>query len=192
MRKAAIALLSCVVVFCAAPAFSDEIELGLSWTPIRVDSVSAEEKNDAISGFHIGYVLWRFVYFSWDALVIPPSIIEGWTGYYRPGFLNLYDAGVQFYLKPFLLYSEVGLNNVYVYKQGSGQAIQNNFGANLRLGAGLKWDWIGINLSGTSVFHSFSSMTNTLAELVNKESRERAVDKISNTLVPSLNLTLYF
>ena len=86
MRKAAcIVVLSCLVVI-AAPVFSDEIELGLSWTPVADESVSAEDEIDAIRGFHIGYILWNFVYFSWDALVMPPSIIEGWTGFYRPGF----------------------------------------------------------------------------------------------------------
>jgi hypothetical protein len=84
------------------------------------------------------------------------------------------------------------MNNVYVYNQGSNQALKNNFGANLRLGAGLKWDWIGINLSGTAVFHSFRSMTRTLAGLANKDSRERAVDKIGETIVPSINVALYF
>ncbi|MBN1686273.1 MAG: hypothetical protein JW852_06435 [Spirochaetales bacterium] len=191
MRKAA-CILALLLIFVSAPVFSGEIELGLSWTPIADDSVSAEEDRDAIRGFHIGYVLWNFVYFSWDALVMPPSIIEGWTGYYRPGFLNMYDAGIRFYLKPFLLYSELGMNNVYVYNQGSSQALSNNFGANLRLGAGLKWDWIGVNISGTAVFHSFSSMTGTLAELTNEDSRDRALEKIRKSLVPSFNLALYF
>jgi hypothetical protein len=192
MRKAVFILAFGALIVVGQPAFSDEIELGLSWTPMRDQSVSAEEEFDAIRGFHIGYVLWEFVYFSWDALVIPPTIIEGWTGYYRPGFLNLYDAGVRFYFSPFLFYGELGMNNVYVYRQGSSQALENNFGANLRLGAGLKWDWIGVNLSGTAVFHSFRSMTATLAELANRDSRDRAAEKIGNTIVPSFNVALYF
>ena len=191
MRRAAF-ILGILLILTSAPVFSDEIELGLSWTPIADESIAAEEERDAIRGFHIGYVMWNLVYLSWDALVIPPSIIEGWTGYYRPGFLNLYDAGVRFYFKPFLLYTTMGMNNVYVYNQGSSQALRNNFGANLRLGAGLRWDWIGVNLSGTAVFHSFRSMTSTLAELANKDSRERAMDKIGRTIVPSFNFVLYF
>ena len=192
MRKTALFLAVFVLLFMSVQAFSDEIELGLSWTPIMDDAVSAEDAVDSIRGFHFGYVLWGFVYGSWDALVMPPSIIQNWTGFYRPGFLNLYDVGVTFYFKPFVVYGELGLNNVYVYKQGSSQALKNNFGANLRIGGGLKWDWIGINLSGTAVFHSFRSMAGTLAELVNSDSSDRAAKKIGDAIVPSLNVVLYF
>ena len=191
MRKTAFIFAICFV-FIGAPAFSDVIELGLSWTPVSSDSVSAEEELDWIRGFHIGYVIWDFVYISWDALVIPPTVIEGWTGFYRPGFLNLYDAGVQFYFKPFLLYGELGLNSVFVHNQGSSQALRNNFGANLRLGGGLKWDWIGINLSGTAVFHNIEALTSALGDLVRKESREQAAEKLGNAFIPSLNVALYF
>ncbi len=192
MRKAACILATFLLLFVTVRLFSDEIELGLSWTPVMDDAASAEDAVDSIRGFHFGYVLWKFVYFSWDALVMPPSIIQDWTGFYRPGFLNLYDAGVTFYFKPFIFYGELGINNVYVYKQGSNQALQNNFGANLRIGGGLKWDWIGVNLSGTAVFNSFGSLVSTLAELANSDSSDRALEKIGNTIVPSLNVALYF
>ena len=192
MRKAAFLLTALLLLFMTVQAYSDEIELGLSWTPVMDDAVSADDEVDSIRGFHLGYVMWGFVYFSWDALVMPPSIIQNWTGFYRPGFLNLYDVGVTFYFKPFTFYGELGLNNVYVYRQGSNQALKNNFGANLRIGGGLKWDWIGVNLSGTAVFHSFESMAATLAELVRSDSSDRAAEKIGNAIVPSLNVVLYF
>ncbi len=192
MRKAVFIFGIGLLLGASVPGFSDTLDLGLSWTPVADKSIAAQEELDAIRGFHIGYALWDFVYFSWDALVIPPSIIEGWTGFYRPGFLNLYDGGIQLYFKPFFFYSEIGLNNVYVYKQGSNQVLQNNFGANLRLGLGLRWDWIGVNLSGTAVFHSFSSLTSTLAELANRDSRDRALQKIGDAIVPSFNFALYF
>ena len=192
MRKAAFLLTVFLLLSISVQAYSDEIELGLSWTPVMDNAASADEEVDSIRGFHLGYVLWGFVYGSWDALVMPPSIIQNWTGFYRPGFLNLYDVGVTFTFRPFVVYAELGLNNVYVYKQGSSQALKNNFGANLRIGGGLKWDWIGINLSGTAVFHSFASMASTLAELANSDSSDRAAEKIGNAIVPSLNVVLYF
>lgn len=192
MRKAAFIFTALLLLSMTIPGYSDTIEIGLSWTPIMDDAVGADDEFDAISGFHFGYVWWGFLYASLDALVMPPTIIQNWTGFYRPGFLNLYDVGVTFYLHPFTFYGELGLNNVYVYKQGSSQALKNNFGANLRIGGGLRWGWIGINLSGTAVFHSFKSMADTLKELVPPDSRDRAAEKIGNAIVPSLNVVLYF
>ncbi|MBT3273948.1 MAG: hypothetical protein HN368_12400, partial [Spirochaetales bacterium] len=93
MRKTVIAVAAVFLLLIAAPAFSNELELGLSWTPVAADENYDEDSGESITGFHVGYVMLNFLYASWDALVMPPSIISEWTGLYRPGFLNLYDAG---------------------------------------------------------------------------------------------------
>jgi hypothetical protein len=131
------------------------------------------------------------LYASWDALVVPPTIIEEWTGRFRPGYLNLYDAGLRFSIGPVIAYAEIGLNSVYVYKQDS-IGFDPNFGANLRLGVGARFGWVGVNVSGTSVFPSFDYMIGTLKGLVSDTYRKDSLEKIKDTLVPSLNVTMYF
>lgn len=192
MRKA-ILVAAVLIVVLAVPTFSNELELGLSWTPLPGADQNAEEEAelDSITGFHIAYNWWAVMYASWDSLVMPPFIIQEWTGYKRPGFLNLYDVGLRITLGPIVTYLTVGMNNVYVYKQDQ-VGFENNLGANLRLGAGLKFGWWGVNASGTAVFPSFEYMGNTLKGLASDATREIAVGKIVDALVPSINLTLYF
>ena len=201
MRKAVLAAVV-LLLLMTAPAFSligpGEIELGLSWTPLEADQSAGpdaeEDALDAMTGFHVGYVLWNFLYLSWDSLVAPPSLISDWTGFSRPGFLNLYDAGIRFLIKPVLGYVTIGMNNIYVYRQGDLQGLENNFGANLRIGAGVKFDWWGVNLSGTAVFPSFQRMIGTLKNLAatNSDIQNAAVQAIGDSLVPSINVTVYF
>ena len=91
--------------------------------------------------------------------------------------------------KPFLIYTEIGANTIYVYKNLGGGG---NFGANLRLGAGLRFGFWGVNVSGTAVFGSFQILTDTLKQLVSSTTRNAAISTISDSLVPSINLTFYF
>jgi hypothetical protein len=201
MRKAMLAAVV-MLLLMTAPAFSDigpgELELGLSWTPLPADESAGpaveEDALDAMTGFHVGYVLFKFLYISWDSLVTPPSLIKSWTGFNRPGFLNLYDAGIRFIIKPVLGYVLLGMNNVYVYKQGDLQGLENNFGANLRLGLGVRFDFFGVNLSGTAVFPSFQRMAGTLKGLAatTDDVRNASVQAITESLVPSLNIVFYF
>jgi hypothetical protein len=191
-----------MLLLMTAPAFSDvgpgELEIGLSVTPLQGGQSAGpdaqEDSLDAMTGFHFGYVLFKFLYLSWDSLVSPPSLIKTWTGFNRPGFLNLYDGGIRFFIKPVIGYVTIGLNNVYVYRQGDLQGLENNFGANLRLGAGVKFDWWGVNLSGTAVFPSFQRMAGTLKGLAatTDDIRNASLQAIGDSLVPSLNVTLYF
>ena len=181
-----------LLLIISAPVYSNELELGLSWMPVPTDENQTEDAVDSITGFHVGYVMLNFLYGSWDALVMPPSIISQWTGLYRPGFLNLYDVGIRLQIKPVVVHLGIGLNNVYVYRQGDVQALENNMGANLRLGAGLRFDWWGIGLTGTAVFPSFDYMVDTLKGLVPDSSRQFAMQKIVDSLVPAIALTLYF
>jgi len=198
MKRLLIPLLVLCLVALAVPAFA-QVELGLSWTPVPGGQATGPGNTqvDSITGFHVAY-RWTVLYLSWDSLAMPASLIENMTGYwngdtyvtgpYLPGFLNLYDAGFEFMLRPFVLYAEIGANNIYVYEnQGGG-----SFGANLRIGAGLRFGWWGVNVSGTAVFPSFAVLTDTLKQLVSSETSNAALKTIGDDLVPSINLTLYF
>jgi len=201
MKRLLIPLLVLCLVALAVPAFA-QVELGISYTPVPGGQGSGGAGNtqvDSITGFHVAY-RWTVLYLSWDSLAMPASLIENMTGYwddatnqyiagpYLPGFLNLYDAGLELMLRPFLLYAEVGANNIYVYQNAGG----GSFGANLRLGAGLRFNWWGLNLSGTAVFPSFALLTDTLKKLASSETSNAALKTIGDNLVPSLNLTFYF
>jgi len=118
------------------------------------------------------------------------SIIQG---VYRPGFLNMFDGGLRIILGPVVIVAEVGVNNIYVYHQKDLPAgLKSNFGANLRLGAGLKFGWWGVSATGTAVFPSFQTMLQTFSNLGSETNRAAALDQIVNNLVPSLMATLYF
>jgi hypothetical protein len=180
----------------ATPAFA-EVELGLSWTPVPADSedknAAEDEELESMMGFHVGYGFWGIFYGSWDALVMPPRTIEGFTGFERPGFLNLFNAGIRLSLGPVIAYVTAGINNLYVYRQAELGQIDSSVGANLRLGAGARFDWWGVNVSGTAVFDTFKDLTQTVAAIAGDElKRQTALDKIVNGLIPSLNVTFYF
>jgi hypothetical protein len=197
MKKLLGPLAVLVLLALAVPAFA-EVELGISATPVQGGQSNAGGY-DTITGFHVGYA-WSIIYLSWDALAMPAVLVQNMTGHfdektssyvtgvYAPGFLNLYDAGLRLVLQPFLVYAEVGTNNLYVYKnQGGG-----SFGANLRIGAGLRFNTWGVNLSGTSVFDSFDQLSKTLTKLASKDTANEAIAAIGKNIVPSINLTFYF
>jgi hypothetical protein len=190
MRKIVLitALLALVM---AMPVFAD-IEIGASWTPVLADEKSSSEDLESITGFHLGYQWWGIFYATWDSLIMPPDIINGLVGYQRPGFLNLIDAGITIRIGPIVTYVTAGINNVYVYKQEELSGYEPEFGANLRAGAGLKFGWWGVNVSGTAVFASFERMAQTLAALGDDATRDIAFEKIVDGLIPSVNVTLYF
>ncbi len=192
MRKTVlfVALLA-LAVFVATPAFA-EMELGLSWTPVPGNDNSPDAQMESITGFHVGYQWWGIFYASWDSLVMPPEIINSFTGFQRPGFLNLFNAGLRLRIGPIIGYATLGTNNIYVYRQAELENFDPSFGANLRAGVGLKFNWWGINVSGTSVFPSFERLTQTLAALGDPDTQQIAIDKIVDGLVPSINLTFYF
>ena len=200
MKRLLIPLLVLCLVALAVPAFA-QVELGISYTPVPGGQGTPGAGNttvDTITGFHVAY-RWTVLYLSWDSLAMPSSSIENMTGYwngdtyvagpYLPGFLNLYDVGLEFMLRPFLLYAEVGTNSIYIYQGAPGGG---NFGANLKLGAGLRFGWWGLNLSGTAVFSSFSVLADTLKQLASSETANTALTTIGDNLVPSINLTFYF
>ena len=190
MRK--IVLITALLALVMAMPMFAEIEIGASWSPNFADPDKADDTLDSITGFHLGYRWWGIFYATWDSLIMPPDAINNLVGYQRPGYLNLIDAGITIRLGPIVTYVTAGVNNVYVYKQDELSGFESEFGANLRLGAGLKFDWWGVNVSGTSVFASFERMAQTLAALGDDATRNIAAEKIVDGLIPSINVTLYF
>ena len=193
MRKAFLAAAVLILLVLAGPVFSDEIELGLSWTPVPgTDPTDPTEEFNSITGFHVAYSFFEIVYASWDSLVMPPPIIEEWTGYRRPGFLNLIDIGIRLELGPIMLTIEGGVNNIYVWRQGEIQGgLDPTIGANLRLAAAFRMGWWSVGLSGTAVFPSFQYMVNTLSGLVSPKTQAASLDKIVNALVPTIMVVIY-
>jgi len=180
----------------AVPAFAErgEWELGIGWTP------SSDLINDAIINFHIGYA-YSILYFSWDAYAMPDywvynatTYVDPNTGYtiygqYLPGFLNLFDVGVRFVIKPVLVYGEVGTNVLYIY---GGQIYKDpngntGVGVNARAGVGLKFGWWGVNLSGTQVFATWNDL-----EQAFRQAGHGDWSYLESGAVGTLNFAIYF
>jgi hypothetical protein len=201
MRKTVLAVAAVLLLVMVTPAFSDELELGLSWTPIPGENTSRteEEELESMTGFHIGYSTLAILYGSWESLVLPPSLAFEMTsyvdeetgeytgGYYRPGFLNLYDVGIRISIQPIVGFIMIGTNNIWIYKEG----IVGSFGANMRVGIGVRTDWFGVTLTGTSVFPSMAKLAGTFKGLFSEANREWALKELTSGLVPSILAILY-
>lgn len=194
MRKSVLITALLVLVLAVATPVFAELELGISATidPGQANDPTAEI--DPIPGFHVGYNWWGIFYASWDAMVLPPGLVNEFTGFQRPGFLNLIDAGIRLRIGPIVTYATVGTNNIYVYRQSELEGSFNpEFGANIRVGAGLTFGFWGVNISGTTVFSSFDRLARTFQAFGGTPAEQQAaLDTIINGLIPALNLTLYF
>jgi hypothetical protein len=166
MKKLLVPLAVIALLALAVPSAFAEWELGLGWSP-STNSDSADRASvDSLVSYHVGYS-WNILYASWDAYALPDYMVYNVTsyvdpnsgyfipGYYVPGFMNLFDVGLKFYVRPVLGYVEVGTNALYLY---GGSMFKGGLGVNARLGIGLKFGWWGINLSGTDVFASWSDL----------------------------------
>jgi len=199
MKKLLVPLAVILLLALAVPAAFAELELGMSWTPITDPSAGSANASNNVPGFHVGYG-WFILYGAWDSLAMPNYWIEQVTTTYdaatatyspgvsKPGFLNLYDAGIRLILQPLEVYATVGVNNLRVYNDPH----DYGFGANIRLGAGLKFGFWGINISGTNVYGSFNDLTAVLKGLGAASTRDWSIRQITEGLVPSVNLTFYF
>ena len=198
MKKLLVPLAVMLLLALAVPAAFAELELGMSWTPIQDTTAVSPTATQNVPGFHVGYS-WFILYAAWDALAMPNYWVEQVTwsidstgtfvpGINKPGFLNLYDAGIRLVLQPLEIYALIGTNNLRVYQQTS----DRGFGANIRLGAGLKFGFWGINISGTNVYGSFDDLTAVLKGLGSSSTRDWSIKQITDGLVPSVNLTFYF
>jgi hypothetical protein len=198
MRKIIAPILAVVFLGFALPAFA-EWELGVSWTPVPNALIAGPLQIDSLHGFHAAYATSLF-YASWDALSLPGSMVQDMTsyndtatgitypGYFAPGFLNLYDIGIRLALRPMVGFAEVGVNNLFVEDIG---CAPGGFGANLRLGLGVKFDWWGITLTGTSVFATWRELAATVEALGASGTRPSAIDAIQASLVPSILFIWY-
>lgn len=213
MQKTKFLAIAVVLILAMVlPAAADQLELGMSLTPVVPEENTNDPNYDPnqsliLPGFHIGYRFAYIGFISWDSYVMPPEYITNMTatydpdtgvyqpGPFRPGFLNTWNIGAKLVLGPLVGYSTVGLNTIYVYKQAEyeymGEEFNSNFGANWKVGAGLKFgDW-GLTLDLMALFPSFDSMQRDLSDLFgdDKVLSDAAAEKIQ--FIPSLVATLY-
>ena len=196
MRKILLPLAAILLIAAAVPTFADrgEWELGLGWTP------SQDIVNQTILNFHVAYA-WSILYLSWDAYAMPAywvynatTYTDPWTGTTydgipNPGFLNLFDVGVRFYVRPVIAYAEIGTNLLYIY---GGQIYKSpdgssGVGVNARAGIGVRFGWWGVNVSGTQVFATWNDMKAAFGQAANGN-----WSKLTYGSVASFNATLYF
>jgi hypothetical protein len=192
MKKLLMPLAVVLLLCLAIPGAFAEAELGLGFTPGSVGGGGPDSQ--IIPSFHVGYS-WNILYISWDAYAMPDywtytmtTYVDpntGWTypGYPVPSFLNMFDAGIKIVLKPFIGYAEVGPNFLYL----RGGQTYGKVGVNIRLGAGVKFGWWGINLSGTQVFASWDDMGAAF-----RWAGKGDWSYITQGMAPTLNFTLYF
>jgi hypothetical protein len=192
MKKLLVPLAAVVLLSLAVPAAFSEAELGLGITPGVVGGGDAN--SDAIINFHVGWS-WTILYLSWDAYAMPDYWVYNNTtyvdpntgyvvpGYLAPGFLNLFDIGVKIVLKPFIGYAEIGTNSLYI----RGGQDYGKLGVNFRVGAGVKFGFWGINLSGTQVFASSNDLDGAIYA-----ARHGDWSYLTQGMTPTLNFVLYF
>lgn len=187
-----------------------ELELGLGIAP-PIGEVPKEAKSDDFFGdatkvAHVGYSFWWLFYASYDGFILPPYAVSqltgtidvesnGWKpGYFRPGFLNTINVGFRPTLGPLILSTTVGINTLYVYRQLDDELDTPPLGVNLRLGVGLKLaKFLGITLSGTSVFGDPRELVSTLQALgsSNEFTQQLAIERILSNLFPSAVISLH-
>ena len=198
MKKLLVPLAVIALLALAVPsafAVPSEWELGVGWSPAS-DPQSAERGAvDSLINFHVGYS-WNILYLSWDAYALPDYMVYNLTsyvdanngyfypGYFVPGFMNLFDVGLKFYLRPVLGYVEVGTNALYLY---GGQMYNGGLGVNARLGIGFKFGWWGINLSGTDVFASWGDLGYAFGQMFNGN-----FGPIGDGALLTINFAIYF
>lgn len=192
MKKLLVPLAAVLLLSLAVPAAFSEVELGLGLTP---GSVGGGDPNaDPIVNFHVGWS-WTILYLSWDAYAMPDYWVYNNTtyvdpntgyvipGYLAPGFLNMFDIGIKIVIRPFIGYAEIGTNGLYI----RGGQEYGKIGVNFRLGAGVKFGFWGINLSGTQVFNSGDDL-----EAAIHQARHGDWSYLTQGMTPTLNFTLYF
>lgn len=211
MRKAKFLTIAVILtLLLLIPAAADELELGMSLTPIGTEGEDnpdpeAEDTVLVLPGFHIGYRFAGIGFVSWDSYVMPPELITLMTAVYdsktdqntlgpfRPGFLNTWNIGAKLIIGPLVGYSTIGINNIYVYKQAEypDEEFDSSFGTNWKVGAGWKFgDW-GINLDFMAIFSSADTMFSEIDLLFSGNDDEQAAAKEKIQFIPSLVATLY-
>ena len=201
MKKLLLPLAAILLLALAVPAFADW-ELGLGISPSTNTSPSTDpNQTNAILNFHVAYAI-SILYFAWDAYAMPSywvynattyiDPVNGWIypGADVPGFLNTFDIGVRIILRPIVLYGEIGTNLLYLYGGSIYKDPQGNpgVGVNARLGAGVRFGFWGINLSGTQVFATGADMRAAFDQAINHGNTR----DLTAGSVLTLNFVLYF
>ena len=186
MKKLLLPLAAILLLGLAVPAAFSEAELGIGLTPGQVANPPDPNNVDPILNFHVGWS-WTILYLTWDAFAMPDYWVYNATyntgAYYVPGFLNMFDVGIKIVLRPFIGYATVGANQLYL----RGGQTYSHVGVNARLGAGVKFGFWGINLSGTQVFASTSDMSYAFNQAFHGNA-----SYLVGGMVPTLNFTFYF
>lgn len=213
MKKVMIPLIL-ILVFCLPwTASAKEWELGLGYTPmLDEEAQDTSFQESSLLSFHLGYSFWWLFYASWDSFILPPFIVESMTGafeedpndpeagfyregYYRPGFLNMFDVGIRLSLGPVIGFAEMGINTLYVYRQKEDELeIDSGVGANIRLGVGARFDWWGLTLAISSIQPSLDQTFELIRNLTSDDAftQDKAKEMFADTLVPSLMFVMYF
>ena len=177
--KQSFALLLLLLV--SSPIFSiieEETDVGISFMPTTEDVFL----DSGLVGLHIAHRFAHVLYASWDALISPPQMVQSWTtsektdhhgtklilpGVYRPGFLNLFDFGLGLPIGPAFISAQAGINYLYILEQFRLAEINQGgaLGANVRVGAGIRFDEWAIIANGTVVFPSIQSALQTITDL---------------------------
>ena len=188
MKKLLLPLAIALLLALAVPAAFADAELGIGLTPGQVGGYNDASAPPLIN-FHVGYT-WTILYFGWDAYAMPSywvynnyGYVDPNTGDAVPGFLNLFDVGLKLYLRPFVAYLGVGPDMLYV----RGGGVYNGVGVNARLGAGLRFGWWGIDISGTQVFASWNDLTFAF-----QEAAANRWDVLLNGMVATVTFNIYF
>jgi hypothetical protein len=200
-----ILIISTLLLLIGAFAFA-EIELGVGITPPIVTEESGDvgdASEDISISFHTGYSFWWLFYASYDAYVMPAFLVSALTettddfgnaipGIYKPGIMNMIDFGLRPRIGPILLLTEVGINSLYVYQQTEDE--QSELGGNVRIGAGVRLGHLSVMATVTSVFSSFENMAQTFEDLGSGDPwlEEKAQEKLTETLMPTITLNLWF
>ncbi len=193
MRRKVTLVLLVLFVLSAGTAFANELELGISVTPLQTQTFEGEDTVEAMPGFHVARKFFGILYGSWDAIVAGPGIMEDLTTFYRPGYINVFGAGFRLDIASLRLTGTIGVNSLYLYRQDEDRLdFDADFGANLRLGAAWQFNRsLGVGVSGMTLFPSFASLVNTLEALGADSTRDDAVARIRAGLIPSIHLNWY-
>ena len=105
--------------------------------------------------------------------------------------LALANAGLHLRLGRIVAYTTTGLNVIYSRISDSGSPLTLS-GTNLRAGAGLRFGWWGVNLSGTVLFESGEVMKQTVTDLIRDDRRDLIVASVVERTLPAVNLVIYF
>lgn len=202
-----------VLFFAAAFVMAGDIELGIGISPPIGEGDTGEPEQENTFSFHAGYSFWWLFYAAWDGYVMPPGAMAGLTGttevdpetgesyfvdgYYRPGFVNMFNVGFRPRIGPLVGLATIGVNQLYIYKQDDpeeGIDYNSEAGANLRLGLGFrsKSHWM-IMASAVSIFPSMDELTTTLNDLNSSDPwlQQQAEEKITSSLYPTITLNIW-